>query len=214
MLGAGSFLKLQWKQKLDMDSHHDGGVVEFSINNGVSWHNALTTTTNVYQFYGFQPANKDTLPGNIPCFSGADPVWRDIWLCLWFPFSNFPTDVLFRFTFKSDSIQNNKEGWMIDNFYGFQTFVHPIKENSQTDELMIYPNTTSGIVNVEIKKTTPTDFIENIELLDITGKIVETFGRNFTKVVLDISKHKEGIYYIRVSYKNKTRKVKVIYEKE
>lgn len=214
-MSFGNIIKLQWKQKLDMDSHHDGGTVELSVDNGLTWQNVFSPNA-VYQFYGFQPANKDTLPGNIPCFSGTDPVWRDVWLCL-FPLNNLPwssTQLIFRFTFKSDSIQNNKEGWMIDNFYGFQTYIHPIKENSQTEELMVYPNTTSGIVNVEIKKTAINDFIENIELLDIHGKVVESFGRNFTKVVLDISKHKEGIYYMRVSYKNKIRKVKVVYEKE
>ncbi len=208
------YYKLQWKQKLDMDSHHDGGIVEYSINNGTTWINALLNTSPTYQFYGFQPANKDTISGGVPCFSGTDAVWRDIWLCIFGSFNPQPTHILMRFTFKSDSIQTNKEGWMIDNFSGFQTLVHPIKENSQVEELMVYPNVTNGIVNVEIKKTSPEDYINNIELLDLNGRVVDAYGRNFTKVVLDISKHKEGVYYMRVSYRNKVRKVKVVYEKE
>lgn len=34
-------LALQWKQKLDMDKHHSGGKIEFSIDSGQTWMNVL-----------------------------------------------------------------------------------------------------------------------------------------------------------------------------
>ncbi len=203
---------LRWKQKLDMDAGKDGGIVELSVNGGNTWQNAHNNPS-VYQFYGFLPGNKDTINTNEYCFSGTDNNWRDVWLCLSNAYANQNDSILFRFTFKSDSINTNKEGWMLDNFLASRTIVHPVKENSQIDNLVVYPNITDGIVNVEMKKKSDTDAIHNIELYDNEGKLVESYGRNYTKVVLDISKHKEGIYYLHVTINKKISKFKLIYEK-
>ena len=205
-------LALQWQQKLNMDSKKDGGIVEFSTNSGSTWQNAQNNT-NVYQYYGFQPINKDTINGNEYCFSGTDNIWRDIWLCLKPTVANSNDTVLFKFTFKSDSINTNKEGWMIDNMNAHTTIFHPVKEISQIDELVVYPNLTNGIVNVELRKTSPSDVIDNIDLVTVDGKIIERFGLNYTKVVIDLSKHLPGIYYLKVTANKKTKLHKIIYEK-
>lgn len=203
---------LQWKQKLNMDSKKDGGIVEFSNNGGGTWQNTHNNV-NVYQYYGFQPANKDTININEYCFSGTDTTWRDIWLCLAPAIANFNDTILFRYTFKSDSVNTNKEGWMIDNFMAHTTIFHPVKEISQIDEVVVYPTITNGIVNVEVKKTSPTDIIDKIELLNVDGKIMEWYGQNYTKVVLDLSKHIPGIYYVKISINKKSMTRKIIYEK-
>lgn len=203
---------LQWKQKLDMDQGKDGGIVEFSINSGNTWQNAHNNP-NVYQFYGFQPGNKDTLNTNDYCFSGTDNVWRDIWLCLAPTIANQNDSILFRFTFKSDSVNTNKEGWMLDNFIAHTTIMHPVKEISQIDNIVVYPNITNGIVNVEMKKRAAGDMIQNIELYNGEGKRLEAYGQNYTKVVLDISKYRAGIYYLHVTINNRINKFKVLYEK-
>jgi hypothetical protein len=204
--------KLQWKQKLNMDAKKDGGIVEFSTNSGITWQNAHNNP-NVYQFYGFQPANKDTINTNEYCFSGTDNVWRDIWLCLPYSIASLNDTILYRFTFKSDTINTNKEGWMIDNFFFQNTIVHPVKEISNIDDLVVYPNVTNGIINVEMKKTSQTDMIDNIELVNEEGKIIERYGQNYTKVVLDISNHKTGLYYLKVTINKKVNKFKILYEK-
>lgn len=203
---------LQWKQKLNMDSKKDGGIVEFSNNSGTTWQNAHNNV-NVYQYYGFQPANKDTININEYCFSGTDTTWRDVWLCLTPAVANFNDTILFRYTFKSDSVNTNKEGWMIDNFMSHTTIFHPVKEISQIDEIVVYPTITNGIVNVEVKKTSPTDIIDRIELLNADGKIMEWYGQNYTKVVLDLSKHTPGIYYVKISINKKSMTRKIVYEK-
>jgi hypothetical protein len=205
-------LALQWKQKLDMDAGKDGGIVEFSTNSGNTWQNAHNNS-NTYQFYGFQPGNKDTINTNEYCFSGQDAVWRDIWLCLSPAIGNLNDSILFRFTFKSDSVNTNKEGWMIDNFIAHKSVLHPMKEISQTENIVVYPNITSGMVNVEMKKRAATDMIQNIELYSSEGKRLESYGPNYTKVVLDISKYKTGVYYLHVTINNKISKHKLLYEK-
>jgi hypothetical protein len=204
---------LQWKQKLDMDSKKDGGIVEFSNNGGVIWQNVHNNPGISYQFYGFQPANKDTINSNEYCFSGTDNVWRDIWLCIKPSVANMNDTLLFRFTFKSDSINTNKEGWMIDNFLAHKTIIHPVKEISEIDNIVVYPNITNGIVNIEMKKKADTDAIQNLQLFNSEGKLIETYGPNYTKVVLDISKHKAGMYYLHVTINKKVSKFKILYEK-
>lgn len=202
---------LRWVQKLDLDTMLDGAIVEFS-SNGVNWQNAHNNP-NVYQFYGFKPSSKDTMPSGEFSFSGRDTTWRDIWLCIGKPFFSQNDSLFFRFTLKSDGIQNNREGWMIDNFMTNFTIFHPVKEISQIDPVVVYPNITTGIVNIEMKKINDSDEIDDIELIDESGRVVERFGKNYTKVVLDISNHKPGLYYLRVTIHNKAQLFKLVYEK-
>jgi len=203
---------IRWKQKLDMDQGVDGGIIEYSINSGNTWLNAMNTPT-VYNFYGFQPASKDTLPSGEYCFSGTDNVWRDIWLCFSPSVSAANDSLLFKFTFKSDSINNNKEGWMIDNMWAYMTNLHPVKQVSQTDYLSVYPNVTNGIVNVEVKKYREDDVILKMELLNSEGKVIESYGQNKMKVVLDISKHPPGIYHLNVTTNVKSSSQTILLEK-
>ena len=43
---------LQWKQKLDLDTAFDGGIIEYSTDTGNTWVNVFNNP-NVYNFYGF-----------------------------------------------------------------------------------------------------------------------------------------------------------------
>ena len=204
-------IALQWTQKINFDMNLDGGIVEFS-NDSVTWENAGWSPYS-YQFYGYNPINLDGFGSVNYGFTGTDNTWRDIWLCIDPNYGHQNDTLFFRFTSISDNINTNKEGWMIDNFQARTTVIHPVKETSQIDDIVVYPNISTGMVNIEMKKTKATDKIENIEMIDETGKVVEVFGKTFTKVVLDIKKHKPGLYYFRVTTNNKPKLFKVIYEK-
>lgn len=204
-------LAIRWKQKLDMENGKDAGIVEFSANSGVTWQNAHNNP-NTYQFYGFLPGSKDTV-NNEYCFTGTDNFWRDIWLCIAGSTANSNDTIMFRFTFKSDSVNTNQEGWMIDNLMTQSTFFHPVKETSNVGELTVYPNKTNGIVNVEMQKKSDEDMIENIQLVNADGRLLENYGPNYTKVVLDISKYPTGTYFLKVTIDKKTTSHKIIYEK-
>lgn len=195
---AGPFITaLRWKQKLDMDQGLDGGIVEYSTNSGTTWVNTLNNP-NIFMYYGYQPANKDTLPSGQYCFSGTDNVWRDLWLCMGPTITNVNDTLMMRFSFKSDSVNTNKEGWMIDNMMAYITSMHPVKSISQEEDINVYPNTTSGILNVETKRHDEKGFIMFVELYDLSGKLLESYGQNTAKVVLDISKYPDGMYNLKV----------------
>jgi hypothetical protein len=69
----------------------------------------------------------------------------------------------------------------------------------------IYPNPTSGIVNIESNQ-----LLNNIEVIDIMGKIVLSSSDN---KILDMSHLSSGVYMIRFSTDNGTELRRVVLEK-
>lgn len=205
------YLAIQWKQKLDMEKNNDGGIVEFSINSGNTWQNAMTSP-NVYQYYGFTMNNIDTINGEV-CFSGTDNVWRDIWFCLNSNIVSQNDTIYMRFTFKSNANAPGKDGWMIDNLLAHPTIFHPIKEISQAENVVIYPNVTTGVVNIEMKKSNLNRGIDNLELLDAQGKLLESYGSTRSKVIIDLTKFPTGYYFVKVTIDKKTTTHRILYEK-
>lgn len=207
--GPWGILAVQWRQKLDMDMHRDGGYVEFSLDTGLTWQNAFNNPI-VYNFYGFDTLNKDTLLNGDVAFSGTDSTWRDIWFCLDNSMlQSFPR-VQVRFRFVSDSVDTQQEGWMIDNLMVHMTMIHTAGGPQQEEYLRVYPNITSGIVNIEAKKLQEYHVIEHMELIDPQGRIVERFGLAPTKYYIDLSKYPDGLYYLRVTTNKKTETFPVI----
>jgi hypothetical protein len=205
-------LAIQWRQKLDMDLHHDGGIIEYSVDTGNTWTNVFNNP-HVWNFYGFQNANRDTLLTGEYALSGTDSSWENIWLCLDMSWMSFNDSIYFRYTLKSDSINNNKEGWMIDNMMAYITFLHPVKENEKKDYLNVYPNPTKDIVNIEIQKVRDFHIIENMELYNSAGELVRQWKNIPTKFWFDASKYADGIYFLKVKTNIKSETIPVIVKK-
>lgn len=205
-------LAVQWKQKLDMDLHHDGGIIEYSIDTGVTWTNVFNDP-HVYDFYGFQPANQDTLLTGEYALSGTDSIWRDVWLCFDMSWLSFNDSIYFRYTFKSDTINNNKEGWIIDNMMAHISLMHPVKEVSKKDYMNVYPNPTRDIVNIEIQKIQDFHIIENMELLGADGKVIKQWKNVPTKFWFDTTKYPDGLYFLKVKTNIKSETIPIVVKK-
>jgi hypothetical protein len=119
----------RWTQFLDMEDKKDFGLVHFTIDSGRTWEN-LFTSPKIYNFFGYNNQNVDTLPNGELGFTGVDTVGSSIWLCYWW--TNFPFDSIdqlqLRFTFISDSIDTEQDGWMIDNFQLTPTYIHTLQK--------------------------------------------------------------------------------------
>jgi len=94
-----------------------------------------------------------------------------------------------------------------------QIFLQSCYENTdeiidnQIDEVLIYPNPTSGMVTVNA------DFnIKSIKVFDICGKLVfEKAVTSFeTKTEIDLSKQKAGLYFVNLYSGFNKKIVKVI----
>jgi hypothetical protein len=206
-------LAVRWAQKLDLDTNHDGAIVEYTIDHGLNWNNVFNNPY-VYNFYGFQMENQDTLNSGEYAFSGTDSSWRDIWLCFDMSFLSTVTDTIsFRYTLKSDSIDNNREGWMIDNMWIQLTLFHTVKSEME-DYMKVYPTMTNGIVNIETIKIQDYHIIESIQLIDLNGRVVKQYGKSPTKFYLDISDQIDGMYYLKVHTNKQTSTYPIILRRE
>lgn len=192
-------LAVQWMQKLDYEFGVDGGTIEFSGDGGATWDNAFNSQY-VYSFYGFNEANLGTLSNGTPVFTGTDTTWQNIWFCMdlsWMWGVGMDT-LLLRFTHLSDSVQTDHEGWMIDNMMAALTMVHTVNNKEQGDYVTVYPSPTNGLLLIEVRKEEGYHVIEEIELIDGAGRVVQRHGISPVKFGIDISAHPDGLYQLRV----------------
>lgn len=204
-------LAIRWKQKIDFDKKADGGIIEYSTDTGQTWKNVFNNP-HVYNFYGFNAANKDTLNSGEYALSGTDTNWRDIWLCFDNSFLYTYDSVIFRYTLKSDTINNNREGWMIDNMSFAVTFVHTVKKMAADEYMRVYPTRSTGIVNVEIQKLQQYHIIKSMQLMDMQGRIIEEYGLSPIKTFIDVSNHPPGVYKLKVNTNLKSQTFTIVRE--
>jgi len=193
-------LALQWMQKLDMDKHKDGGIIEFSSDSGHTWVNIFNNHTTIMNFYGYQPANADTLTTSGEyAFSGTDTTWRNVWVCFNYAYLQTHQYTKFRFTLKSDSVNNNKEGWMIDNMMLNITMIHPVNEMKKIEYLKVFPTVTNDLVNIESRNNKDVSIIRSMVLESVDGKVLERFTNIPANYNLSMGKYSAGLYFLKIT---------------
>jgi hypothetical protein len=152
-------LFIDLRHKFDTDTLLDGGFITASWDHGQSWMNIIDDTIS-QQFYFASPAqnwgmwgnnnlytSENTLFNGEHGFSGKSNGW--VHSCMaWYnlPVKHgdfFPPDtMIIRFNFVSDNIQNNKEGWMIDQIRIYSIDLgSDIRENLSTaSRIQVVPN--------------------------------------------------------------------------
>lgn len=200
-----------WQQKLDIDTLYDGGLIEFSVDSGNTWYN-IHESPYSYNLYGFESSSVDTLVNGEYVFTGIDTTWRNVWICFDYSWLYQKKVLDFKFTFISDAINNNKEGWIIDNFNAQTTFVHTLKELEQEEYIKIYPNPTKDRLHINIKRQSEYHIIEKLQVLSLTGEILDEFENVPTKFFLETNSYENGIYFLKIKTNLKTKTVKFTVE--
>jgi hypothetical protein len=84
-------------------------------------------------------------------------------------------------------------------------------KNRENNPVTVFPNPSSGSINITINK--PND-LDNIELVDITGKIVKQIDDNsgFNSKNVILNGLNKGLYVLRFKFSNKTitQKIQVL----
>lgn len=205
--------------KYETDSLKDGGYVEISVDSGASWQNVSTCWSagmiipNQINFY----SNSDTILGNIPAFTGTKNNWEYSAIKLqWLipVLMPHPSDdntrgiydcykVMFRFVFKSDNIQTNKAGWIIDDIalriYDIGGGIH---ENDLANfNVHVYPNPVkeNGVVQV-ISKNNDSGFI--ITIYNTVGQLITSskIDKN-NQYIIKSNNLESGMYFYSVKSK-------------
>lgn len=194
--------------KYETDSAKDGCIVEYSVDTGTTWNNVMgdCNALNSGMLFGLMTDNfhrgNDTLLTGEPAFSGTSNGWRFSRMQLFNHVGVKGTalncigynDIIYRFRFKSDSIPDNKAGWIIDRiqieYDGYSGSVNQIINPS----LHVYPiPVTNGIVNFPQLQYANT---YRIVITDITGKVMKDMP--YTNLV-NIATYPQGMYYYKVS---------------
>jgi hypothetical protein len=197
-------VRIQWSEssymiggmyKFDSDTLKDSGRIEISLDHGATWLNILSDTATFFLQW-FTPK---------PVFTGRIHSWRAFNAIIW---NSFSIDTMYyRFTFFSDNIQTNQEGWMLDDIQ-VTAHIEGIQDIGSQDEINIYPNPASDRITISAKTYTGE---MDVSVYDILGKpALEKTIKN--KADIDISGLSKGIYMVKVIGRNKYWVRKIVKE--
>jgi hypothetical protein len=181
--------------KIDADTLRDGLYIEFSLDGGFIW-------TNI-KYDSWAPYNdtelSDTLANGEYGFSGREEKSVGFASCVSY---NVTGPIMFRFNFISDSIDNHREGCMIDNISVTHLQCEGIEEITGNYHFSgVYPNLVSNISFLQIKnqnqKIKSIQFFSSLGMLEKT--ISQPYQNNFPILKKDFS---PGIYFYRIQLVN------------
>jgi hypothetical protein len=213
-------LFIDFRHKYDSDTLHDGGYITVSWNNGQTWTNIIYDTDYNYMFTpgrpgtGFYYGNTNlyhwysTLYNGEPGFSGHSSNW--VHSCMaWYDLpvnkqvGYLPDTMRLRFNFISDGIQQNHEGWMIDQIRIFAIYfgsnVIPYMEGRTHS--YFYPNPVSTTATFTLNET-----CHNVhyELMDSKGLVISKSNLGTCdEFVFNRNGLPAGIYFMRLFVDNR-----------
>lgn len=187
------------KYKIDSDTLADYGKIEFSPDNGNTWVDLLNDT--LYFEMGYYWWSEK------PTFTGKSNGWREfaVWLAGFgslFDIGNWNNSdtVIYRFTFISDSLQTNKDGWILDDIQ-FEDWSESI-DNKGLDsfESIVYPN--PAIYSATIEFPNKEGECYEISIYNSVGRRVLRFSTESDKVIINVNDFQQGIYFYRIQNKD------------
>jgi len=191
------YLQLEWMQKTDMEDGVDGGIVEASYDNGITWLNVLNDS--IYRPTVVGSYKWDTLYNGQAGFTGKSD-WNWTAIC-WGSYTgvqpNIYRNMLIRFTFISDSVDTNQEGWMIDNFAMEGGVIGSTANLSNIKKIPVHPIPAQQRIFIDVSDIR-TAAATTIDIYNSTG--VKMFSKNFNtmaninEVALDVAQFPTGIY--------------------
>jgi hypothetical protein len=150
--------------------------------------------------------------GNIATSAGtsfSSPVMTGVVACLWQAFPDKTNAEIIQLVKESAHLYlapTDQEGYGIPNFQSIYSLLAADDQGSIVD-FTIYPNPTSEIINFKI----PSEIDKiGIEIFDLSGKKILSAAIDKSNPEADISQLSQGMYIIRVSYKDTVDSVKLI----
>lgn len=201
--------------KYETDSLKDGEYIEISTDSGATWLNVvLDTLTLIRESVNFY-TQYDTIIGNIPAFSGKQSDWQYSefyfqWIAIMLPPINtsdpqrddeLKSNVWFRFNFKSDSLQTNKSGWIIDNIVvGVRELVGGVEEQLILNfDVKIFPNPIQEQAVIQVMPRNPNNkALYKINIYNMIGEKVEEAKLNNNQYAIKANNFNSGTYFYKI----------------
>jgi len=202
-------VNLSFYHKYDTDTLLDGGIIEASYDGGISWINIEDDINHIN--FNFINIAQDTIKGAEIGFSGRSEGWQYCelyWLyIIGVKDRESPFNPIIRFRFKSDEINTNKEGWMIDQivFRGYEMMGDVDEFNKNL--VKIYPNPSSDLIHFNSPNLNLNNC--NVCIFDVSGKIVleTTITDDQT---INTAHLQSGIYFYKLIFGNEIQTGKII----
>lgn len=199
----------EFKHKIDSDTLKDGGYITVSYDMGQTWVNIINDSL----FWGNSPqfsistlySNTDTLFNHEKGFSGTTNGWESVNFGWFVPptkksGNTIPGDtMIIRFNFISDSIDTQKEGWLIDDIRLYAVDMGGkigSKDNLKT--ISVFPNPSSDKMIISLDKSYKD---VKFEIYNSLGVCVEKLNYQYTKEIdFKNSNLMNGIYFGRIIF--------------
>ncbi len=195
---------LSFDMAFDIETNWDLLYMQYSTDSGSSW-NILGSASDPNWY------NSNRFPNNSNCYNCVGAQWTGTGVGntlsnynLPLNFLNNPSEVLFRFVFRTDGSVVD-EGVVIDNF--IVTGILNNDTNSISSAFSIYPNPSSGIFNIQWNKAASF----NYNIYDVSGKIIASKAKNSgTQHQIDLTGISQGMYFIQINSNEETTTKKIL----
>ena len=198
------YVLIGWTHKMDSEIGKDGGIIEVSYDNTQTWINIFEENDEQPLFIGsLAPSTVYTGEQGI---SQINENWNYVGFCWSSSSPNIePDKISLRFTFVSDSIDTNQEGWLIDNFEAYGSIIDSVDDllDNSTDNsnFTIFPNPATETINIKAEGIIPSE--ATIQISDISGRLIH---QERTRIIdnsdVDISNFQPGYYFLTIRNKN------------
>lgn len=199
---------IMFNHKFDTDDHKDGCYITVSWDKGQSWVNIIEDTIYPYCTPSnpeyFQPQNLygsgDSLFNGERGYSGHSNGWVTTQFS-WYdvPTKDYfsPDTMILRFNFISDSIPNQKEGWMIDDILLYSVYMSGMKNTNDENNLLIYPQPANASVGFSFSQNFKTI---GLDIFDMQGRLVRNDSYyNCSKIQFNRDNLVPGLYMVKLT---------------
>ncbi|TRZ75310.1 MAG: T9SS C-terminal target domain-containing protein [Bacteroidetes bacterium] len=185
---------LYFYYKMDSDTLTDFGRIEISLDKGSTWTNILANY-NSYQILDSSGQSfKNQNSGDTLIFSGKTSGWY-YFTSMYSDIPNYGFDtIIYRFTFHSDNVIENRDGWMMDDFVFWDAWENVVNQNTSYS---FYPNPAQDIINIRSKNQ-----ITHFEISNVMGILVHNENKVVSNFSINIIDLKPGLYMYMIKFKN------------
>lgn len=213
--GWGPYFLLEFQHKFETDTLLDGGFITISFDLGDTWFNIgdlpqygdYSIGQSYYEIIKNNIYNEnDTFFNGGTGFSGVQDWMMSGFQFVYYPIKamNDPEYLLIRFNFISDSIHNEKDGWIIRKLILslYEPYSSVDSYQYQTS-VSIYPNPVDENFTIDFKDYLPKGAYE-VEIINNLGQMVKRFERNtIYENSFSISELEPGLYSVKIIENNK-----------
>jgi len=220
-LGGYFPFQIEFDHRFNTDSLSDFGFIKISVDGGNTWINGLSNefiynydtpldNSHVFENTGTTLYDSLTVTGNSNGWIHSR-ITKDVYGWILSHGYNPIDSIIVKFTFQSDSIENYKDGWQIDNLC-LNYLVGPISVNENKVKYFfnVYPNPFNSFTNIELQTEPNKSFLS---LYNVFGQNVKTINIVCSKLIIDRGNLPSGLYFLQFTQDNKvitTKKLIII----